>query len=120
MPAATSSSTSVAGHFQNHAPDVSAVYQRILRAARALGAVGEESKKTSIHLLRESAFAGIATQKEALVLTLKLSHDLKSPRVRRREQTSKSRWHVEIRLDAPGQVDAELIAWIREAYELAG
>ena len=41
----------------------------------------EDPKKTSIHLVREKAFAGIATRKESLVLTLKASKALKSRRV---------------------------------------
>jgi hypothetical protein len=35
-------------------------------------------------------------------------------------KTSAHRWHVEVRLTAPAQVDRQLIAWLRAAYELAG
>jgi hypothetical protein len=35
------------------------------------------------------------------------------------EQTSASRWHVEVKLEAPSQVDAKVRAWLAAAYELS-
>ena len=79
----------------------------------------EEAKKTSIHLVRKSAFAGIATRKTALILTLKSDSDIASKRIAKREQASAHRWHLETRLESPAQVDDEIVAWLRKAYELA-
>jgi len=109
----------VAAHFVGKEPGVAATYAAILRVARALGPCNEEAKKTSIHLVRRTAFAGVATQRTALVLTLKSSRDRKSPRIRKHEQASANRWHLEIRLDSPEAVDAELRDWLTEAYRLA-
>ena len=109
----------VAAHFEKSTPAVKATYKAILKAARELGPVREDPKKTSIHLVRESAFAGIATRKEALILTLKAERQLKSARVSRAEQTSANRWHMELKLSAPAEVDAELRTWIEQAYHLA-
>lgn len=50
-------------HFENRSPEVKATYAAILNAAKKLGPVKEEAKKTSIHLVRKSAFAGVATRK---------------------------------------------------------
>ena len=110
----------VPSHFSKSAPAVLATYRRILKAARELGPVAEEPKKTSIHLIRRTAFAGIATRRSSLVLTLKSAVDLNHPRVGKRQQTSPNRWHVDIRLDDPGQVDRQLTAWLKAAYALAG
>ena len=107
-------------HFENRTPEVKATYAAILRAAKKLGPVQEEAKKTSIHLVRKSAFAGIATRKSALILTLKSDTDVANSRIRRREQVSAHRWHFEVKLDAPEQVDDEVQAWLDRAYELAG
>jgi len=106
-------------HFAKSESDVRATYTAILKAARALGPVEEQAKKTSIHLVRKSAFAGVAAQKQALVLTLKAERPIGSQRVRRSEQASANRWHVEVRLTAPKEVDAELKRWLAEAYALA-
>ena len=107
-------------HFENRVPEVKATYAAILKAAKQFGPVKEEAKKTSIHLVRKSAFAGVATRKTALILTLKSDSDISSARIAKREQASAHRWHLETRLETPGQVDREIVAWLRKAYELAG
>jgi uncharacterized protein DUF5655 len=110
---------SVASHFEKSTPNVRATYVELLKAARKLGPVREDPKKTSIHLVRETAFAGVATRKDGLILTLKASSRMTSPRVHRAEQASANRWHLELRLASPGDVDAELRGWIAQAYDLA-
>lgn len=107
-------------HFENRASEVKATYSAILNAAKKLGPVKEEAKKTSIHLVRKSAFAGVATRKTALVLTLKSDADVTSKRIMKREQASANRWHLEIKLESPQQVDGELLGWLQKAYALAG
>jgi Domain of unknown function (DUF5655)/Bacteriocin-protection, YdeI or OmpD-Associated/Domain of unknown function (DUF1905) len=111
---------SVKGHFRGKTAAVADTYAAILDAARALGPVREEPKKTSIHLVRASAFAGVAVQKAALVLTLKSDRDIRSPRIRKREQASANRWHVEVRLERPDEVDDDIRQWLTRAYSLAG
>ena len=110
---------SVEDHFRGRDPSVRVTYDRILEAARRFGAVGEEPKKTSIHLTNRTAFAGVATRRSSIVLTLKLPVDLKSPRVSRHERASANRWHLEIRLLDSREVDREVRGWLREAYGLA-
>ena len=111
---------SVGEHFDDRDPSVRDIYNAILRTAKRLGPVTEDPKKTSIHLVRKTAFAGIATRKKALILTLKSDADVLHQRIARREQASANRWHLEIKLDAPEQVDKEIVAWLKKAYELAG
>lgn len=100
-------------------PPMRAVYKRLLSTAKKIGPFTEDPKKTSIHLTRRSAFAGIATRKDALILTIKSATDIKSPRIFKREQASANRWHLEVRLEDPKQIDAELVSWLRAAMELA-
>ena len=109
----------VASHFAGRAPEVLASYRAILKAARAFGPVSEEAKKTSIHLVRRTVFAGVATRKDALVLTLKSDSDIEHPRISKHEQASAHRWHLETRIERPGQVDAELVRWLKAAYAMA-
>jgi hypothetical protein len=111
--------TTVESHFTRSDPDVLATYQRLVKAARALGRVAEEPKKTSIHLVRDTAFAGVATRRSSLILTLKSATDIRSPRIEKRERTSAHRWHVEVRLQKPADVDRQLTNWLAAAYDLA-
>ena len=112
-------SPSIDQHFADRAPSVKSIYAALLAAARKLGPVSEEAKQTSIHLVRRTAFAGVATRKTALILTLKSDSDRPSKRIVKRERTSANRWHLEVRLEQPAQVDRELAGWLGRAYELA-
>jgi len=107
-------------HFVGRQPDVRAIYDGILEAANQFGPVRDEPKKTSIHLSNRTAFAGVATRKDTLILTLKSANDISDPRIVKHEQVSANRWHLDVRLQNPDQVDAELITWIRTAFDLAG
>lgn len=115
-----SSEHAISGHFENRTPEVMATYEAILKAVKKFGPVKEEAKKTSIHLVRKSAFAGIATRKSALILTLKSDSEVANRRITKREQTSANRWHLEVKLQAPEHVDRKILGWLRKAYELAG
>ena len=119
MPSTIGATPTVATHFEKSSPPVAATYAALLKASRKLGPVREEPKKTSIHLVRETAFAGVATRKDALILTLKADRKIHSPRIMRSEQTSANRWHLEIRLTSPAEVDAQLRTWLANAYNLA-
>ena len=106
-------------HFAKADAAVRATYDRILTAARGFGPVQEDPKKTSIHLVRRTAFAGIATRRASLILTLKAAGDIASPRIVKREQASANRWHLEVRLARPADVDREMTGWLKAAYELS-
>jgi Domain of unknown function (DUF5655) len=110
---------SVESHFAKTAPTVRAIYQRLIQVSRAFGPVTEDPKKTSIHLVRHGTFAGVATRRSSLILTLKSASDIRNPRIQKREQTSANRWHLEVRLEKPAQIDRQVTAWLRAAYDLA-
>jgi len=111
---------SVETHFEGRSPAVRQIYDRLLAVAATFGPVDEDPKKTSIHLNRKTAFAGVATHKDCLILTLKSAHDIQSTRVSKHEQASAHRWHLEVKLKDPGEVDPELVGWLKGGYELSG
>src|SRR5262245_4229885 len=106
--------------FDRSEPVVSAIYRQLKTAARACGPFTEEVKKTSIHLMRESAFAGVTPRKNWLMLTLKSAKGIASPRISKQERLSANRWHVDLKLQSPDEVDGELRSWMKAAYALAG
>jgi hypothetical protein len=93
-------------------------YARLLAALHQLGPFQEEPKKTSIHLVRSAGFAGVHPRKNYLYLNLRTDHPLESARVMKAEQVSKNRYHNEVKLSTPNDVDAELVGWLTEAYAL--
>jgi hypothetical protein len=110
----------VKSHFQNKDKVVREIYDRLLSKVEQCGPVIEEPKKTSIHLVNRTAFAGVATRKAAINLTIKSDHELNSTRINRTEQVSTNRFHHEVKLTSPAEVDAELVAWLKAAYALSG
>src|SRR5262245_36432240 len=111
---------SVSQHFENKDPIVKSIYERILKESRKFGTVTEEPKKTSIHLVNRSAFAGVATRKNVLILNIKSAAPIKHPRIAKSEQLSASRFHQEVKLTSPDEVDPVLVGWLRQAYAISG
>ena len=112
-------SPSVSQHFEGKDPVVQSIYACILKEARKFGPVIEEPKKTSIHLVNKSAFAGVVTRKNALVLNVKSAAPIKDARFPKSERLSASRFHQEVKLLSVDDVDSALIGWLKEAYALS-
>ena len=117
--AAPTEGFTVKSHFESKGAVVRQIYDRILKSTLKFGRVGEEPKKTSIHLVNRSAFACVATRKSAIILTIKSDRKLSSPRIHKSEQTSANRFHHEVKLTSPADVDAELMKWLKDAYALS-
>jgi len=110
---------SVSDHFINKDPSVRALYDQLVSVLLAFGPVEEDPKKTSIHLNRKSALAGVETRKNYFLLNIKSDHPIKSPRVEKAEQVSSKRFHHKVRISSPEDFDEELKNWLREAYALS-
>jgi hypothetical protein len=110
---------SVDEHFIGKADGLRALYDRLVALAEGFGPVEQDPKKTSIHLNRGTAFAGVAVRKAHIVLTIKSDRPINSPRVFKSEQTSAKRFHHEIKLSAIEDLDAELQGWLKAAYDLS-
>src|SRR5262245_38604217 len=105
-------------HFEGRDPAVRDIYDTLVGVARDFGPVVEDPKETSIHLNRRSAFAGVATRKQHLILTVKATSDIDSSRVHKRLQASSRRWYHEIKLRSVEDIDAQIIGWLRGSYEI--
>ena len=116
----TANGFAVKTHFEGKDAVVREIYTTLLKRVRQFGPVVEDPKKTSIHLVKTTAFAGVATRKSAIILTIKSDRDLDSPRIHKSEQTSARRFHHEVKLTTPVDVDGELIGWLKDAYALSG
>lgn len=117
---ATEPTYSVSDHFKGKNKSLRVLYDQIIAAARAVGPVKQEAKKTSIHIVNHTALAGVQVRKDYLLLNLKSDREIKSKRIRKSEQLSARRYHFEVKVDSLENFDEELKGWIREAYELSG
>jgi len=110
---------SVSDHFVNKDPSVRTLYDQLVSLVRTFGPVEEDPKKTSIHLNRKSALAGVETRRNNFLLTIKSDHPIKSPRVEKVEKISSNRFYHKVRISSPDDFDEELKNWLQEAYALA-
>ena len=95
------------------------IYEKLLAAVGVFGKVKIEPHKTSIHLVNCTAFAGVAVRKDHLVLTIKSDLPMESDRIFKSERVSRNRYHHEIRLASPLDVNKELVAWLKAGWKLS-
>jgi aspartate carbamoyltransferase catalytic subunit len=55
-----------------------------------------------------------------LILNIKSAAPIKHGRITKSEQVSAGRFHQEVKLASPDEVDALLLGWLQEAYTLSG
>lgn len=110
--------TVVQDHFQGKGPEVEAIYDQLLLALRQLGPVDEKPKKTSIHLVHHTGFAGVHTRQDSINLEFKSAAPIEHPRIRKMQQVATNRYHLLVQLQTTRDVDAELLTWLEQAYQL--
>ena len=105
-------------HFKGREPDVVATFERLLAAARKNGPVTVLPEKTRIAFQVRMSFAAFTLRKRWVDGHVVLARRLESPRFRRIEYISpRNQVHV-FRLHQPEEVDAEVEAWLAEAYSV--
>jgi hypothetical protein len=105
--------------FEGKAPEVRAIYERLVSELRKFGSVNEAPKQTSIHLEKNSAFAGVHPRKTYFNLEFRTDYVIDDPRIARKQQLSARRFEHTVKLEAESQIDAQLLGWLKDAYELS-
>ncbi len=99
-------------------PYVKSLYQQLLTELKKFGEITVEEKKTSIHFKNRAAFAGVHPRKEYFILNIVSASPINSLRIAKQEQVSKSRFHNELKIEKPEDIDSDLLKWLKEAFEL--
>ena len=99
-------------------PEVKDLYQQLVTEIKKIGSVVVEEKKTSIHIKNKAGFAGIHPRKSYFILTIVSEAPIVSVRIVKQEQVSKNRFHNEVRVEKPDDIDEELLQWLKSAYQL--
>ena len=105
-------------HLKDKEQIVTDIYEKLIAQLQKFGQLKIEPKKTSIHLGNRFGFAGVYTRKDYINLEVHLNYKLTSDRVTKVEQASSNRFHHNIKLTKPKDIDKELLTWLKEAYEL--
>ena len=104
--------------FQNNA-DLKAVYQHLIDALGAIGAIKVAPKQTSIHIEKNSGFAGVHPRKNYFNLEFRTDYKIDAPRVVRQQQLSARRFEHTVKIEKTSDVDEQLLKWLKDAYDLS-
>ena len=110
---------SIKKQFQNREPGPRAAYDALLAGLREFGPVKEAPKETSIHLEKNSGFAGVHPRQKHFNLEFRTNYAINDPRIARTQRLSANRFEHTVKVDDPAQVDAQLLGWLKDAYELS-
>jgi hypothetical protein len=99
-------------------PTLQRVYTRLLKAVKGLGPIVEERGDRSVLLRSRGGFLGVHPKRDGLDLQIVADHAIRAARVTKVDRVSARRFHVHVRLVTEKEVDAQLLDWLREAYDL--
>jgi uncharacterized protein DUF5655 len=104
-------------HFEHAAPALRGVFDALLAAVRALGPVTVNATASRITFQAQMRFAGVERpRRDHLPLHFVLTRAIRSERLRRVEYLAPSYYVHRLRLRHTTEIDAELRAWLAEAY----
>ena len=107
-------------------PEELALYEALLDRLAELGEFTALVRKIQISLRNRRVFVCVSMQRvlpkrllppRFLVLTLALPRPPESPRIAAKAEVRPGRWTLHIVLGSPEELDAELLDWLRQAYE---
>lgn len=108
--------SSLEHHFAGKDPGVRRTFDRFLAVIRKLGPVEVLPEQTRIAFHVRMSFAALMPRKRWLEGHVVLARRLDSPRFKKIYVVSPRNVVHEFRLTSPSDVDAEVAAWLREAY----
>jgi hypothetical protein len=92
------------------------VFEAVLAHLETLGPVHVEPVSVGIFLKRNAKFAELRPAQRWVNLSFKLSRPVVHPKIARRVPPTAARPHHVVRLHGPDDVDADVRAWLTEAY----
>src|SRR5260221_3658101 len=99
--------------------ELEAIYQHLIDAISAFGPVNVAPKQTSIHLEKNSGFAGVHPRKNYFNLEFRTDYKIDAPRVVKQQQLSARRFEHTVKIEKTSDVDEQLLKWLKDAYDLS-
>ena len=103
-------------HLDKASPDARKIYEAILGALKRSGPFAAVPTKTGINLLSGTSLGGIRFRKDGVEVGLVFTRKLDHPRVIWSLQISPRTIVHRVMVRSLAEVDAELRAWLKEAY----
>ena len=110
----------VDGHFKGKPASLRRIYNALVKELSKFGTFRADAVKTSINLIHRYHFGSVTVQDEALRLGFVSDVRARSERIVQTQELGLERVGHSVRLESTADVDAELLGWLRRAYELQG
>ena len=107
-------------------PEGLAVLRAVEQAVHSLGEVTTRVTKSQVAFRRRTGFAFVwrpgqyVASSVPAVLSIALPHELRSARFKEVAHPSRTTWMHHLELRDAREVDAEVLGWLAEAYDVAG
>ncbi|MGH2628330.1 MAG: DUF5655 domain-containing protein [Anaerolineales bacterium] len=108
----------VEAHFEGVDPAVREIFDRLLERLHTLGPLRVDAVKTSINLISRHHFGGVMVRRKHLRVGFLSSEPIQSSRIVRSQRLGPKRVGNSVELHSRAEIDDQLMAWLREAYEL--
>jgi hypothetical protein len=113
-------------YFAGH-PDALAVFERVRSILEGLGPVEVRTSKSQVAFCRKRGFAYLWLPGNYLkgpsaevVLSIALGRHDRSARFKEVAHPAKAHWMHHLEVAGPGDLDEEVVGWLREAADRAG
>lgn len=107
-------------YFAQKAPQMRPIYDCLMRSIGAFGPMRVAVHKNAVQLERYTDFAIIRPRKNHLYLAFRTRRRITSPRIAMHQQLSFRLHDHAIRIESEGDIDEELLGWLKAAYDLSG
>ncbi len=105
--------------FEGKAPELRETFDHLVCQLQTFGAVKVAPKQTSIHLEKNSGFAGVHPRSTYFNLEFRTDYQIDDSRITRVQQLSARRFEHTVKLAKKSDVDVQLLQWLKDAYELS-
>lgn len=105
--------------FEGKAPELRTTFDHLVEKLQQFGEIRVAPKQTSIHLEKNSGFAGVHPRKSHFNLEFRTDYKIDDPRITRVQQLSARRFEHTVKLERESDVDEQLLTWLKDAYELS-
>lgn len=105
-------------HFRNKPEELRATYGKLLAVTQTFGPYDINVVQSAIFLKTKSTYVEVKTRKTHLIIMFFLGREVTDFPMSRAVRMSKNKVAHELLLQAPDDIDEQVIGWLKESYEL--
>lgn len=104
-------------HFKGTHASAKPLYDNLLRKVKKyIGPFSVYSLECCIHLDTDTSFAAVFALKDKIRVRFVSEKPIKNKRIRASAQISKHQYKNEVEIATTGEIDKQLISWLKKAY----